>query len=51
MFVDNNDHMKIIGKCPILLLDMMILIIITIIQMLRLMKNGSKVEMDGTRHL
>ena len=39
--------MKIIGKCPILLWDMMTLIIITMIQMSmqNLMKNGSKEEM------
>ena len=51
MFVSNNGHMKIIGKCQILLLDMMIYNIIIMILMKMLMKNGSKEEMDGTRYL
>ena len=51
MFVSNNGHMKIIGKCQILLLDMMTRNIIIMILMKMLMKNGSKEEMDGTRYL
>ena len=51
MFVGNNGHVKIIGKCQIPLLDMMTRTIIIMILMMTLMKNGSKEEMDGTRHL
>ena len=48
---DNSGHMKIIGKCPILLLVTMTPIMMTMTQMLTLMstKNGSKEEMDGTK--
>ena len=51
MFVSNNGHMKIIGKCQIPLLDMMIRNIIIMILMKMLMKNGSKEEMDKTRYI
>ena len=51
MLVSNNGHMKIIGKCQIPLLDMMTRTIIIMISIMMLMKNGSKEEMDGTRHL
>ena len=51
MFVSNNGHMKTIKKCQIPLLDMMIRNIIIMILMKMLMKNGSKEDMDGTRHL
>ena len=50
---DNSSHMKIIRKCPILLLVTMTPIMIIMTQMLTLtsMKNGPKEEMDGTKQL